>query len=99
VTANNVDPPQHQSTFEENVRAVLQSLLPRMRADGGGAEIVSFAPGTVTLKLIGVCLFCPSRPLTAKSIESILKNRVPGLDRVEIVYPELRGAKSFVSLG
>ncbi len=98
MTADQIDPPQQQSTLEDRVRAVLQDLLPRMRADGGGAEIVSFGPGTVTVKLIGVCLFCPSRPLTARSIESILKSRVPGLDAAEILYPVLCSAKSLVAL-
>ena len=96
----NIDPRDKcPPEFEARVQSVVRELLPRMRADGGGAEIVSVLPGAVTLKLIGVCLFCPSRPMTVKSIEDILKNKVPGLDTVTIIYPELCTAKPLVGLG
>jgi len=46
------------------VKACLHALMPAMGADGGGVEIVRETPETLELRMIGACVFCPSRPLT-----------------------------------
>lgn len=69
----------------EKVKKALDELLPAMVVDGGGAELVSFREGIVTLKLIGSCIICPSRQLSAEALERGMKLRVPELRAVNIV--------------
>ena len=75
-------------TLEKAVIAALDDLRPAMEADGGGAELVSFENESVTVQLIGSCLFCPSRKLSAAALERGLRLRVPRLNAVHIVYPK-----------
>lgn len=71
------------------IESVLGELLSAMVADGGGAEIISFENGVVTLRLLGTCLFCPSRRLSADALSKQLQLHVPGLTAVNILYPTL----------
>jgi Fe-S cluster biogenesis protein NfuA len=74
-------------SFEDRVRDALRRMLPAMVTDGGGAEIVSVRDRSVTLRLIGSCLFCPSRAMSAAALERGLRALVPDLDAVRIAYP------------
>lgn len=73
------------------IQRALQELLPAMTADGGGAEIVQITEDSVTLRLIGTCLFCPSRKMSATALADGLKQRVPQVGRVFISYPSMKG--------
>ncbi len=71
------------------IHQALQELLPAMTADGGGAEIVQITEDAVTLRLIGTCLFCPSRKMSATALADGLKQRVPHVRQVLVDYPPL----------
>jgi len=53
----------------ENVRALLESLRPVLRADGGDLEVlgVDSARGVVMLGLMGACVTCPAAPMTMEN--------------------------------
>jgi Fe-S cluster biogenesis protein NfuA len=72
-------------TFEEDFEAALAELLPAMEPDGGGAELVSIDGSSAVLRLVGSCLFCPSRELSAAALERGLRSRVPGIENVRIL--------------
>src|SRR5262249_48936824 len=72
------------------IQQALQELLPAMNADGGGAEIVLVTEDSVTLRLTGTCLFCPSRNMSAAALADGLKQRIPHVKQVFIDYPPLK---------
>jgi Fe-S cluster biogenesis protein NfuA len=74
---------------DAEVKRALTELLPAMTADGGGAEIILISPNTVSIRLTGTCLFCPSRKRSALALEAGLKKRVPQLREVLIEYPPI----------
>lgn len=68
------------------VEAVLRSIRPAMEADGGGVTLVSVCGGKVEVRLKGMCLDCPSAPLTMKfGIERTLKQKLPWVEEVRRV--------------
>jgi len=73
------------STFREDFEKALAELLPAMETDGGGAEIVSIQGYSVVLQLVGSCLFCPSRALSAAALERGFRSRLPHLQGLQIV--------------
>jgi Fe-S cluster biogenesis protein NfuA len=75
--------------IHERVRAALNELLPAMIADGGGAELVSLEDGVATFRLIGSCEFCPSRQLSAEAFRRGLRERVPEVTEVVMLYRPL----------
>ena len=76
-------------TREEQVRVALDELLPAMTADGGGALIEKIGNDRVTLRLVGTCLFCPSRKKSAKALRAAMMQRVPELMDVDVDFPPL----------
>ena len=70
--------------IKEDVAAVLDLIRPSLIADGGDVTLVDVNDdGTVTVELTGACKGCPLSELTlANGIERILKERVPGVERV-----------------
>jgi Fe-S cluster biogenesis protein NfuA len=71
--------------FEE-AQAALKYLLPAMQADGGGLELVAVDEGIVRIRLVGACLFCPSRELTLnQGIRRTLLAKLSWLKSVELV--------------
>ena len=59
-----------------DVAAVLELIRPSLQADGGD-------DGIVTVELQGACKGCPMSEMTlANGVERILKERVPGVERV-----------------
>lgn len=77
--------------FQE-VESVLKTVRPAMEADGGGVTLISVKDGRVAVQLKGMCLDCPSAPLTMKlGIERTLKQRLPWVTevlRVDATYFE-----------
>jgi Fe-S cluster biogenesis protein NfuA len=73
------------AAFLEDFERALAELLPAMEPDGGGAEVVSIEGRSAVLRLVGSCLFCPSRALSAAALEKGLRSRVPGIENVRIL--------------
>ena len=68
------------------VEAVLNTLRPAMEADGGGVILVAVEEDRVDVRLKGLCLDCPSAPLTMRlGIERTLKERLPWIREVHRV--------------
>ena len=62
-----------------DVAAVLELIRPSLQADGGDVS----EDGIVTVELQGACKGCPMSEMTlANGVERILKERVPGVERV-----------------
>lgn len=73
---------------KEKVQAVIDKIRPRLQADGGDVELVSFdeKTGKVQVKLQGACGCCPMAQMTLKhGIEAALKKEVPEVKTVESV--------------
>ena len=72
----------------EAVEAALEQVRPYLVRDGGGCDLVDVSPDgkVVYVRLQGACSFCPSAIYTLKlGIEQVIKERVPGVERVEAV--------------
>ena len=69
---------------KNDVSEVLELIRPSLMADGGDVTLVDVKDdGTVVVELIGACKGCPLSQMTlANGIERILKERVPGVERV-----------------
>ena len=72
---------------KSDVAAVLELIRPSLQADGGDVQLVDVSDdGVVTVELQGACKGCPMSQMTlANGVERILKERVPGVTRVEQV--------------
>lgn len=69
--------------MREKVEAVLNSIRPALKADGGDIELVDVKEGIVSIKLQGACSGCPMSMLTLKNgVERILKEDVPEVKEV-----------------
>ncbi|MCH8252076.1 MAG: NifU family protein [Planctomycetes bacterium] len=70
--------------MRERVAAVLESLRPMVRADGGDIELVDVdEEGVAHIRLLGACVGCPSSEMTlTMGIERTLRERVPEVTRV-----------------
>jgi Fe-S cluster biogenesis protein NfuA len=74
------------TTMKEEVQAALDKIRPALQADGGDVELVDVQDGVVKVKLVGACAGCPMSQLTlANGVERVLKQEVPGVERVEPV--------------
>ncbi|HSL70671.1 MAG TPA: NifU family protein [Longimicrobiales bacterium] len=71
-------------TAREKIEAVLESIRPALRSDGGVVELFDFdeEDGIVQLRLMGACGSCPVSMLTLKQ----------GIERrIIMAVPEVRG--------
>jgi len=71
-------------TPRERIEAVLESIRPALRTDGGDVELIDFdeEDGIVQLRLMGACGSCPVSMLTLKQ----------GIERrIILAVPEVRG--------
>jgi len=72
--------------MQEEVEAVVNEIRPLLQADGGDIELVGVEEGVVKVRLRGACAGCPGAQMTLKmAVERRLKERVPGVERVESV--------------
>ena len=74
--------------MREKVEEALNEIRPALEADGGNIELVDVdeETGVVKVKLVGACAGCPMAQLTLQmGVERVLKNKVPGVTRVENV--------------
>ena len=70
---------------------VMDRIRPQLQADGGDVEITEIDDenGTVYVALQGACVGCPMSSLTiSQGIERVVKEHVPGVERV---LPDLSG--------
>ncbi len=70
----------------QDVKKVLQTILPAMQADGGGCELVYIEENIVYVRMVGACLQCPSQKLSLKiGIEKTLQQHLPWVVEVQRV--------------
>ncbi len=64
----------------QTIEAVLASIRPAVRADGGDIELVDFDPssGRVRVRMVGACYACPLSMATLRAgIEQRLRQLAP----------------------
>ncbi len=72
--------------MQEKIEQALEEIRPLIATHLGGIEFVGFADGVVSVRLLGTCTHCPLSQMTLKAgVEELLKDRVPGVDRVEAI--------------
>lgn len=73
--------------MKEQVQEVLNTIRPRLQADGGDVELVSVEEdGVVKVRLTGACGSCPFATMTLKNgIEAVLKRQIPEVTAVQQV--------------
>ena len=72
--------------MKEKVEEVIQTIRPRLQADGGDIELVGVEDGVVKVRLQGACQGCPGAAMTLKlGVERILREKVPEVKAVESV--------------
>lgn len=73
--------------IEEKIKQVLeQHVKPMLKMHLGSLDFVDFKDGVVSIRFQGTCVGCPLANLTLKAgIESVLKEKVPGVEMVEAV--------------
>jgi Fe-S cluster biogenesis protein NfuA len=72
------------ATAREKIEAVLESIRPALRSDGGDVEFIDYDEdeGIVQLRLMGACGSCPVSTMTLKQ----------GIERrIVMAVPEVRG--------
>jgi len=73
--------------MKELVKKTLEKIRPALQRDGGDVEFVDVKDdGVVQVRLTGACAGCPMSQMTLKmGVERLLKEEVPGVNRVEAV--------------
>ena len=65
-------------SLEVRIEAVLESIRPALRADGGDIELVEVVGSSAKVRLTGACDGCPSAALTLRfGIEAKLREAIP----------------------
>ena len=75
-------------TVREQVEKILtEEIAPRLKADGGGIELVDVTEDNVVqVRLQGACAGCPGAQMTLRmGVERILKDAIPEVAGVEAV--------------
>ena len=73
-------------SIESRVQKALNEIRPQIQADGGDVELVAVEKTTVKVRLVGACAGCPMSAMTLKQgVESLIKQRVPEILKVEAV--------------
>ena len=71
--------------MKEEVKKVLESIRPTIKADGGDVELIDVdeKTGVVTVKLQGACTHCPMSEITLQEgIGRVLKEKVKGVKEI-----------------
>ncbi|MBN1816013.1 MAG: NifU family protein [Sedimentisphaerales bacterium] len=78
---------QTESSFNDKVSAVIESIRPMLQNDGGDIELVGTDQDhTVRVRLQGACKGCPGAAMTLKmGVERLLKEKVPEVKQVVAV--------------
>jgi Fe-S cluster biogenesis protein NfuA len=76
-----------ETTFEDKVKEVIESVRPALQGHGGDIELVGTDDdNTVRVRLQGACQGCPGAAMTMKmGIERVLKEKVPEVKQVVAV--------------
>ncbi|MHC4545202.1 MAG: NifU family protein [Planctomycetota bacterium] len=76
-----------ETTFEDKVKEVIESVRPALQGHGGDVELVGTdEDNTVKVRLQGACQGCPGAAMTMRmGIERILKEKVPEVKEVVAV--------------
>jgi Fe-S cluster biogenesis protein NfuA len=72
--------------MKDQVAEALNEVRPQLQADGGDIELVDVneETGLVSVRLVGACAGCPMSQMTLQmGVERLLKQRVPGVTKVE----------------
>ena len=71
--------------MEDEVKKIIETeIAPSLKMDGGNIELLSVEDGVVKVKLQGACAGCPMSQMTLINfVEKTLKQKVPGVKRVE----------------
>ncbi|MFQ6075689.1 MAG: NifU family protein [Candidatus Bathyarchaeia archaeon] len=71
--------------MDDKVEKVINEVIkPHLQADGGDIELVGVEDGVVKVRLRGACVGCPMSRMTLQwGVERFLKERIPGVKRVE----------------
>ncbi len=78
------DQTEDSVTARAKIEAVLESIRPALRSDGGDVELIDFdeEDGIVQLRLMGACGSCPVSTMTLKQ----------GIERrIIMAVPEVKG--------
>jgi Fe-S cluster biogenesis protein NfuA len=68
------------------IEKALAEVRPALQADGGDVELIGVEGGVVKVALRGACAGCAFSQMTlTNGVERILKEKVPGVERVENV--------------
>jgi len=73
--------------MKEKIEKIIRDQIrPSLQADGGDIELVEVGGKVVKVRLTGACGTCPMAQMTLKmGVESILKENIPEIERVETV--------------
>ena len=74
--------------MKQEVEEQLDVIRPALQNDGGDIELIDVdeQTGVVKVKLVGACAGCPMSQMTLQmGVERLLKNKVPGVTKVENV--------------
>ncbi|MEK9147835.1 MAG: NifU family protein [Patescibacteria group bacterium] len=72
--------------MKELIEKTLEEIRPMLAMHAGNIEFVGMENGVVRVRLLGTCQGCPLSQLTLKAgVEELLKDKVPGVERVEAV--------------
>lgn len=70
----------------DQIESALEEIRPMLARHAGNIELAGFADGVVKVRFAGTCRGCPLSELTLKAgVEAHLKEKVPGVERVEAV--------------
>jgi Fe-S cluster biogenesis protein NfuA len=70
----------------ERIEAVLDRIRPAMRADGGDIELVDVLGNSARVRLIGMCVRCPSGYMTLHAgVETALRREITEFDGLQVV--------------
>lgn len=74
------------STESMIIGVIEKDIKPMLKMHLGSLDFVDFKNGVVSVRFQGTCKGCPLSGLTLKAgIESILKEKVPGVTSVEAI--------------
>lgn len=70
----------------DKIEEVLAKVRPALESHGGGAELVDFADGVATLRVMGACKGCAMAAFTFQlGIEKILREKYKEIKEVRYV--------------